>query len=228
MSLLALLLCSVLGTTQAASAVSYTTRTVDGRQFLVASDAQAEVWLLPIRFPEEIGAFLLFTNQGEEVMKVFPQRVRAEAIRSTPRGEKRVGLRTYHPAQYESLLRKRGWTTGGLVPSTPMPIGSARNFGHPPSGRRRDRLGFGFEGAHTAGVIIPQRLQLETFTRLLRQSPTISNDLRGLLGSLLWPHEIPAHQSYSGLVYMKLQPGDLYRIRVPAGQSSFQFEVSLR
>jgi hypothetical protein len=224
-TLAALLLCSALGASPPAPA-SYTTRMVDGRQVLVAADGSAEVWLIPMKLSEEIGAYLVFSNLGDEVMKVFPQRVQAEAISTTARGEKRAGLKTYHPAQYESLVRKRNWTTGGLVADTPMPIAGAS--GNPPRWRPPPRHGEGFSGPNTAGVIIPARPPLETFRNMLSRVPaTGSTDIRRLSESLLWPHEIPAHQAYGGLVYIKFKPGDLYRIRVPAGTSQFQFEFNL-
>lgn len=224
----------ILGALGAPTPATYETRTVDERQFMVAKDGAMEVWFSATRGSEEIGAYFLIVNDGDEAIDVFPQRVRAEAITISAKGRTRARLRTYHPAQYESMVRKRKWHFGGLGPDPPpsmskgLPGDTVAGSTGPPRTNVETECDFGNKAA--CAYLGRHGRRLEDTSRSYTAAGSYRRAIATLgdtLTALLWPSKVSRHESHGGVVYMKYRPGDSYHLSVPIGETSFEFDFEL-
>jgi len=229
-SVAAALLCGVLAasTTAVALATDRETREAEGIRFQVARDADYEVWFSPFRNEEEIGAYLIIVNHGEDPVEVFPERIRAKAIKAAGKGVRAKNLRVYHAEQYRRLLRRRGHTRGsvgaGPVPTMTAP-GPNRQAPRaqavpvpdtPPYIRSRTTRSTGGQGPTKWVSVEPGRFG---------DSYIPIGDPGGR--PLLRPQSIEGGASCSGLVYMKFREADSYHIEVPLAGSGFGFDFEL-
>lgn len=203
------------------SSVSYEAWTVGGQDFRVGRVSGLEVWFYPVDGSSEFGANIFVVNGSDQPIEVFPERIRAVAVSISEKGEKRTTLRTYHPVQYENLLRRRFRRQGALLPRTGSAMdssGSGITQG-PHAGLPSVRSG----GAAPNGPSKPG-----PWLPTPRDIPEPDSEKgQAFSDSLLRPHKIPNHQSYGGMVYISRQSGDSYHISIPIGATSFDFDFKL-
>jgi len=242
----------ILGAIGVSASSTYEIKTVNERQIMVGRDGALDLWFSPRRGSKEIGALLLIVNRGDDTIDVFPEAVRAEAITVSGKGKRRTRrLRTYHPDQYERILRKRNWQVGSLRPD-PLQMSRSRDTRlttdpirprtlaqtECASGNQAACLSV-FRGWHSrernAGYDSnrPRRASPMRPTGIPQGSdttkglpPEADQNLEAALSELLRPRKIPPHESCSGVVYVEYRKGDSYHISIPLAATSFEFEFN--
>ncbi len=181
--------------------------------------------------------------QGVVVVGLYPERVRGHAVTDRRDGPKLSRLRTYHPAQYEGMLRRRSHGYGS-VQAEPPPSMSGSGRGDPKGPAldshlvERCREG---GGGSSCGVLyggrmgkvasdrVPDAYRVNRGEWLGAGAPGLveGGGLREIFERLLRPGRVGSGEYRSGVVYLKFAPGDSYRISVPVSGGTFDFEFTL-
>lgn len=208
-----------------------------GAESSVASDGDVEVWIHPVRRGEDLGLDLVVVNLGDEPVDVYPQRIRVEAVEVVGGEEKRRRLRTYHPDQYEAVLKRRAHVRGSVGLDVPRGRGGRSSGSWTPRERAGNvsASGASSSACRTGAICTPVQ---STFSQNpakrsggnvpgpgMGPRPAGADGAAGV--SLLRPQLLEGKGVAAGRVYLKYRAADYYHTHVPVGDHVLELDFRI-
>jgi hypothetical protein len=218
-------------------AVDYEQRYINGKFFIIGTEGDLQVWASTSR-DKELEILLYITNGSERAITFIPEAVLVDAVKMDKKKDavERKHLRTFTAEEYEKKIGKRQmWEALGNAMAASMANQPQAQTATVTGGYNSSTYSNGYTGyTNTYGnysgtiTIWPSSADYaaanaRTQAQIQAMSAQLNASFRAMQATLLRPHTLLPKSYVGGIVYAEKGKADGYVIRVPFGDSNFDF-----
>jgi hypothetical protein len=222
--------------------VTYDTRWVEGRQFVVGTARDAQIWT---SFSTEGGphAFVYLVNAGSSQQTFLPEEVRATAVRRSRAGDLLEPMHTFGAEEYEQKEQRQKALIGALygvatafanlpAPSTSTVQGWTQGrvsaFGS--GGYVVGQASGSFYGTVTTWPTARDHAEARarTSAQIAAMNAQLQASFDAMAQTLARRHTLPSGTYYGGIVRFRKERGHEYRLRIPFAGHVFEATFDVR